>query len=546
MNDSHSYGTRTLREIVRIVFQHWVLMLLIVVVGAGGTYVACQHVTPTYRSKVSLMFKRPLNRSPISTDAGERPLEVFVKAQQQIVTSDLVMARAMAISESNELRRQWYELRSQWERARGGEGGSVGDVLQRIRRFLVDDASGPGGVASNVARILDERHEQFDDFLDSVSLETPGGEQVAMTETFTLTVERPGPRDVPDSHKQAMYAADMLADMYMVRYQELQQELNEPALKVTQDTIDEYSHLVERTLGAYETFVRENRADVGVLEQLLKSGSEHGVQAVLTRVRENDAELAIKLARDTAIQKAMEDMLPAEAFEPDGVASMSDAAVEAAVQSVPVDFLTNDPAFNQLVRDLARLGAKRAKLASQFTEASRDMQYLEEQVVACRRQLLGAIVAYARGLRANILARQQEKAMNEELVQRTTAERDEAHGKLAEYARLKNDFRVALDHLKVLHREQIDALANGLRAREAVVITKLDDASVPDIDEPVSPKPILYTVVAFLVSALIGVAIAFLGDHFDHTLRSTVEVERYLGVPVLGSVKRRGRSLVTT
>ena len=58
------------------------------------------------------------------------------------------------------------------------------------------------------------------------------------------------------------------------------------------------------------------------------------------------------------------------------------------------------------------------------------------------------------------------------------------------------------------------------------------------------PQRIIIDFVQALVSLLLGVAMAFLADHFDHTLRSNVEAERYLGLPVLGSVKRRRRRLI--
>ncbi len=87
-------------------------------------------------------------------------------------------------------------------------------------------------------------------------------------------------------------------------------------------------------------------------------------------------------------------------------------------------------------------------------------------------------------------------------------------------------------------------MTQRVAARESITVRKLDEASVPDPTRPIVPQTWLYTVVATIVSILIGVALAFLADHFDHTLRSAGDAERYLGVPVLGSVKKRGRRLV--
>src|SRR5262245_33613630 len=119
--------TRSLREIVRILFSHWFMMLFILALGGGGTWYVCEYLAPRkYRSHVSLIFKRPASKNPISADvAGERALEVFVKAQQQILMSDLVLARAKVISQDRRLRDEWYGIRSQWEESRQQERGAV-------------------------------------------------------------------------------------------------------------------------------------------------------------------------------------------------------------------------------------------------------------------------------------------------------------------------------------------------------------------------------------------------------------------------------------
>jgi capsular polysaccharide biosynthesis protein len=520
------------------------MLLFVLVVITGGTYVVCRSVTPVYRSKIGLIFQRPLNKNPISTDQGERALEVFVKAQQQIVMSDLVLARAKAIAEDESLRKQWETLREGWDKARGGGDGDVSKIKDRIAAFLNGDEKKAGTVANKVQEILTADQRDFLDFRKSIKLETPGGEQVGMTETFSLIVDRPGPREKAESYKNAMHAADLVADMYMIRHQELQQELSDPGLRVMQDVIEDFSKEVEKTIGAYEEFVQKNSSDVGVLEQLLKSGTEHGVQVVLTKMRENDAQLAMDLAKDTATHDVLKETLPEAAFELDGVTKMSEADVDAALMSVSAEFLQDNVGFNELVKSLAALEAKRAKIETRYTDESRDMQYLKEEMAESKRQLLRAIVAHAKGLAASIKARQQQKAMNEALVKNTAAEQCEVQQKLGVYARLKNDFQTALKHLQDLQQQRIDAMSNRLRARESVNIAKLDAASVPDVDRPLTPKTLIYTLVALVVSLLLGVALAFLADHFDHTLRSISEAERYLGVPVLGSVKRRGRSLI--
>src|SRR5262245_9541320 len=112
---SNPYGTRSLREIVRILFEHWFLILFVVALGTAGTWYLCENIVPwKYRSQTSLVFKQPANKNPLATDSTEHTLEVFVKAQQQIVMSDLVLARTKVISEDPALYKEWTTLRTAW------------------------------------------------------------------------------------------------------------------------------------------------------------------------------------------------------------------------------------------------------------------------------------------------------------------------------------------------------------------------------------------------------------------------------------------------
>lgn len=546
-----SYGTRSLREIVRILFSHWFMMLVILAVGGGGTWYVCENWAPRkYRSQVSLIYKRPANKNPINSDVvGERALEVFVKSQQQVLMSDLVLARAKVIAEDPTLRERWYELRAAWEEAQQVAGGAVSDSRQAIDEFLATE-----GVTKKVAALMghdagrtvsssSSKQTDLIDFRKSIKLETPGGEQVGMTETFMITVDQPGER-TGDSYKRAYYAADLVADMYIVRYQELQRLQNDPALRVMEDVVSNFGQELEARRKAYDDFIQENVADITGLEQLLKSGTEQGYQIILSEVRKNDATLSLDLAKDQANYDAIKKVLPEKAFEAGFITTLPDDLVASLVDAVAAEFMRDDTGFVEMTKNLANLETKRARVETQFLEESKDLQYIREQISRLKKQMLSQVVAYARGLELRVASRRQQKLKNDELVTRYTKDLSKVQAKLATYARLKNDFEVAQKQMERLEQDKIDAMANRLRAREAVTINKLDQASMPDIARPVVPLTIIYTIVACAVSLLLGVTLAFLADHFDHTLRSAVDAERYLGVPVVGSVKKRGRRIV--
>jgi hypothetical protein len=517
------------------------MILVILSIGGAGTWYLCEHVVPwKYRSHVSLIFKRPASKNPVHSEVpGEKVLEVFVRAQQQIAMSDLVLARAKVISEDRKLREKWYELRTAWEDSQNLENGASEETQKQIDEFLTT-----GPVNDKVRALMERQQKDLIDFRKSVKLETPGGEQVGMTETFTITADRKADRTVPGSFRNAQFAADLVADMYVARYQELQRVQNEPAVRVMDEVVRNFGEEVDRRRAAYEQFVNDNVDDITGLEQLLKSGTEQGLQVILSEVRRNDATLGLELAKDQANYDAFKKLLPDKAFEPTFIASLTDEAVATLVDSVAAEFMKDDVGFVELAKSLASLDTQRARLEPQYLDESRELLYVREQIGRVKRQMLSQIIAHARGLQLRILSRLQQKARNEELVSRFKDDQNKIHAKLVQYARLKNDFDVAQKQFEKLQQDRIDAVASRMRARDGVTIHKLDQASVPDVDKPVMPLTTIYTAVACAVSLLLGITLAFLADHYDHTLRSAVDAERHLGVPVLGSVKRRGRRLV--
>ncbi len=294
----------------------------------------------------------------------------------------------------------------------------------------------------------------------------------------------------------------------------------------------------------YDAFVKDNSADIDALEQMLDSGGEHGGQIMVKKVRESDATLTVELARDKAVYQVLTSELPQKAFEAGGVDTMNDAEIATALNLVSGDFLTSKTTFDEVVASLSKLETKKANLETQFQPESYEIKSASDEIAALKRQLFGSVVGYAKNLAANIKAREMQIAMNKQLIETRTAEQSQLHKKFVDYTRLKNDFQVAQQHLDGLVKEKMSAMTNGLQANQVATIRKMDEASMPDKNHPASPQPVLYTIVAFLGSLLLAIMLAFFFNRFDHTMHSSFDAERYLGLPVLGSVKKRGRGLV--
>lgn len=555
-----TFATRTLREMFRVLFRGAVFIVFFTAVAAGLTWFLCTQATPIYRSTVSLIFKQPVGKSPVFQESPERTLEVFVKAQQQIVMSDLVLARAKVIAEDEKLRTQWIALRDRElalrrQRSDPSEpydaerGRQLEDVQAQINDFLT--RKGPGGrngtVADRVAELMTSRQKDLNDFRDDVRLKTPGGEQVAMTESFQIRVDRPAPSGQRDGYLNAQYAADVLADMYMVRFREFQTRLSGAAGEFMKRVVEEHNKVVAAAQKRLDVFIEkelDSAGDVAILEQLLKSGTEHGYQIIATRARETTLRLSDDLARAKSLRELFKQLLPEKAMTENGVNDMTREEVSAAVAVVPPEVLETNIVVNRMTGRLIAAKAKEAEIAPKLTAENRALRDVREEIERTQRNLLGEMVAHARSLDITIASLEDRIKDNDSNLKGIEGRLDKINRRLTEYQRLKNDVLVSQKQHQDIQEEQVAAFTAEERARAAVTIDKLDDASRPAVDKPAQPLTLIYTIIAGAVGFFLAVALAFLSAHFDHTIRTIEDAERYLGLPVVGSVSKRGRSIV--
>lgn len=67
-------------------------------------------------------------------------------------------------------------------------------------------------------------------------------------------------------------------------------------------------------------------------------------------------------------------------------------------------------------------------------------------------------------------------------------------------------------------------------------VSILTRATVEDNPSPIKPKPLLNVAIAIVVGLMAGVGIAFLLEYFNNTLKNEQEVEKVLGLPILGII----------
>ncbi|WP_210364484.1 YveK family protein [Bacillus sp. REN3] len=75
-------------------------------------------------------------------------------------------------------------------------------------------------------------------------------------------------------------------------------------------------------------------------------------------------------------------------------------------------------------------------------------------------------------------------------------------------------------------------------------VSILATATVTDGQSPIKPKPMLNIAIAMVVGLMAGVGLAFLLEYFDNTVKNEQDIEKTLGLPVLGVIATIDDSLL--
>jgi capsular polysaccharide biosynthesis protein len=66
----------------------------------------------------------------------------------------------------------------------------------------------------------------------------------------------------------------------------------------------------------------------------------------------------------------------------------------------------------------------------------------------------------------------------------------------------------------------------------------LSPAVLKDNPSPIKPKPLLNMAIALVVGLMAGVGIAFLLEYLDNTIKTEEDIQKVLGLPVLGAIPK--------
>jgi polysaccharide biosynthesis transport protein len=194
--------------------------------------------------------------------------------------------------------------------------------------------------------------------------------------------------------------------------------------------------------------------------------------------------------------------------------------------------LANDPLIQKLKTEASDLQIERSKLSQIYREKHPDLQQLDAQLRQVNERLQSELqkmvraveteAKVAKGREETLLAnmnelRREARALNEREAQASSLQRE----------------KDSVEELQatVLKRLKETGITSALTASNIRVV---EPATLPTF--PARPRTQLIWTLSAIAGLMLGVGVAFLADSLDNRARTPDDIERVLGVPIVGVV----------
>ncbi len=340
----------------------------------------------------------------------------------------------------------------------------------------------------------------------------PKGESFEGTNVFYLTFQGKNPETVEKTTKA-------MTEAYIKAFDQLSKSKAEYSFEFFQGQVTALeAELKQKSEKLRNYEVRNASALVDMLN--LESGKtsvEVGPKALLTQALGRKQELQQQIDSLNVIISSLED--------------------ESKINRIPVVMSDMEGAGKTISAyriKVAQLQLQINELKTKYTDAYEPLRSLKEELdmnITLLRQefdsMLKALKIQTQGLKSEMREVEKSIALMESAIADTAQER-------ATYEELKQDFLLAKDaYSNAVNQLEQARMATSLD-RFKRSLTLVEEPQLP-ID-PVRPKRVLLAVMGLIGGFFFGVALALGRDYFDHTIKTPDDIERYLGVPCIGSI----------
>jgi len=520
---------RTLREIIRVIagrFPGMVVVFVLVVAAAG---VVTWHAPKWYQSEVQLLAKPSQIANPLETPGAMRDQVVlYISTLRSLISSDHVLGSAL------------LRLEDTSDPPGLPKGGLHADAAAAVelKKWVAD----VGQWSRKVKEFVSANTEAIGDLRERLTVVTPGGPDATFTQTLRVQVIWPEERELAeklgkDSHEfaaqRALQIVKNVVDAYELRYAELEWKRATDATKFLSDKSLAAARLdLDGAVAAYTTFIRDEAgADVLDMQHMSGRGGGFGTgkASLATSYAEEMTSIEETIAGLESIKKALQTQV--------------DQADDDAI-AVPDSIMAANPSVRMLEKEILTLKLHINSLTPRYTDDYKEL-------VTAKAQLADARKEFRIELKKQLTRTQQKldayTARRDKIKASFTADRDRLQTLAVSTAKWQG-LRAAQEAAQRRYDNEMDRVVSATTARELsnvpIMLTVLGDASQPDPGKPVKPIMLVNLILGVIGGFILSLIYAFSADHFDHSLKSIDEAERYLGVPVLVSVPKLGRRMI--
>jgi len=394
---------------------------------------------------------------------------------------------------------------------------------------MLFDGMGGGGrnTAQNYIQIMKSRN-----ILDEV-IERVGSEELtSRTLAKIITIQPVQGSDVLQISMQspnpalAQDVVNTLTDVFINwnrRYQQEDRRTARVFIEAQLESVEEELKIAEERLRSYkedEGVLAPSQETIAMIERMAK------LETSLTEVTVSKEEVAERIIRVRANLSQEDETLVSSTTIAEnrfiGEFKSRLADLEIKLASAKERYTDRHPTVVALQAEIADVTSKLA------AEVERVIGTETRTLNPIHRELYGTLI----NLEVEAMALNSREAALLSLIEEYEIELGFVPARELELARLMRDAKV-MEELYILLRTRYEE-AKITEAMQTADVQVIDDALLPE--SPVKPRKMLNIAIGMVLGVFLGVGLAFLLEFMDNTLKTKDDVERLLGVPVLGQI----------
>jgi capsular exopolysaccharide synthesis family protein len=267
------------------------------------------------------------------------------------------------------------------------------------------------------------------------------------------------------------------------------------------------------------------------LQAQIRSGEEK-----LINYAKSNQILSLDASQNTVVERLAG--LNRQLLEAENERKLAEAAYRAALRPGAATALA-DEAAKQIADSeskLADLEERREQLLVEDTEESPEVKQVDKQIASVQKHIKETRDKAATTVTTNLETKYRQAFAREQSLRDAF---NQQRGETLTQNEAAVNYRILQQEIET-NKTLLDGLLQRSKENDVILagtpnnITVADYANTPD--DPVGPNRILGILLAFALSAILGVGLALLLDYLDNTLRSPEDVEKMLRLPALAVI----------